>query len=876
MTLVGTVKGTVGGTTATSVAVVLPASIPAGSILVLGSAANLGTATASISGVSGTVTVLSGPDRRGTVESAYLWSVPVGAADSGATVTVTWSATGRIVAAGAVLSAQQTPSAGTPLIVAASSGTMPTVTNQSGDTLEIALAETTAAAAPVVTLPSPYTVDDSTGTTFASSGVNLHAAVGVDTGTGGGSVTTSPAAASLIGYSVSLAPSAFTRTGTATLALAASAVGRPAVTGTATLALTATGTSVQVAIRTGTATLALTPTGVGRPAVRGTATLGLSATGVGVPASISEGRVTVTIGGTWTQTWDLDRDLSPADLTLINAAGCVLDGLNAAWQAKSFFDQPEPVTLSMSLYIPETAAGPEPAEGVPVAVSIEPRGYVPGTGYDLLLEFYGRITDSPAKPWADGLWYDLIAVDHLSELGEVRTGRRKWSAEYAYLRVARIAKNLRSQGLKLEHPWPETDADVPNSVTLGIAAWAAASAKYLPLAWSDGTYYAPQWPDRAAEGIPVNEMLGEVTLTRPTWCDPYPATVKDYRHAGNFDLAELYAKPTATDWRRTYMQSYVLAGVDSAGDTVYRVQWATHRVENQAGLPMRAGVHSGVFGLTYRADAGEIPDTSRDGAWIPACAVPKDTIAWAVDKTDYPNRVTLEGFWVDWRDPQDSVWYWWQDRTWEQPERVKSSGPTEEVLATGFLTQPGMTEDLAATVVPLNEGDWIARARLGFWSDTLPRHVIESFEVLCDQIPDGRQWPRLFPDPHRATTDVFGGYMGRFLFVYGIRTAWNPRGQAHYFGQLIGATLAVERGKVKLSATVTQRRPGPNGPVGTLPTAVDGDFTTGEANLATRLRGQDPTPAIKWTDLSSTYPTVTWGMIDPTITALDLWMALPS
>lgn len=208
MTLLATVKGTVGGTSSLTVAVALPATIPAGSTLILASASNTGTGTASLSGAGGTPTVLSGPDRRGTVWSSYLWSVPLSAADNGGTITVTWTVAGRAVAAGAVFYAAGNPLSGTPLIVAASSGTMPSVTDQKGDTLEIGLGQTTAAAAPVVTLPSPYTRDDQASTTFASSGSNSYAAVGVDTGAGGGTATTSPAATALIGYTVSLLRSA--------------------------------------------------------------------------------------------------------------------------------------------------------------------------------------------------------------------------------------------------------------------------------------------------------------------------------------------------------------------------------------------------------------------------------------------------------------------------------------------------------------------------------------------------------------------------------------------------------------------------------------------------------------------------------------------
>jgi hypothetical protein len=262
----------------------------------------------------------------------------------------------------------------------------------------------------------------------------------------------------------------------------------------------------------------------------------------------------------------------------------------------------------------------------------------------------------------------------------------------------------------------------------------------------------------------------------------------------------------------------VAPGVDADGQTVYRVVYASTRVEHQAGLPLRADTTDGVLSVVPKVeDAGVIPDTSRDGCWIPGCAVPKDSVTWRVDKQLYPNTVRLNGFWRDDYDPPGSqfAWHWYHDVTFGTPESQAKYGRVERQLDLSYLAQPNMDETLALTVAPLNYGDDVAFGLLGFYSDSVPRYTVDAIDIRPDLISDPDSWPRLFTDPHYQPGEAdsyFGNVLGRFVFLYDLQAKWNPRGQAHYFGQLIGATLTVAKAKITMTAQLQQRRSGPNGP----------------------------------------------------------------
>lgn len=209
MSIKGTaLSATVGSTAVTARSVTLPAGIVTGDYLVIATASNTAGQTATISHAS--AVLLRGPDNAtGAVMRTYLWGVPLTSADSSATVTVTWGVAGRIVLVGAVLTGQDASTILTSTVALSSVSTlaMPAITDQGGDTIEIGLTQVTSGTAPTITLPGVYSADASALTTLAS-GSNCSGAIGVATGAGGGTASTSPSANRISGYTISFAPSA--------------------------------------------------------------------------------------------------------------------------------------------------------------------------------------------------------------------------------------------------------------------------------------------------------------------------------------------------------------------------------------------------------------------------------------------------------------------------------------------------------------------------------------------------------------------------------------------------------------------------------------------------------------------------------------------
>lgn len=203
--------------TATTLAVTLPAGLQAGDLLILVTAANTGSATCTVAGM----TAVSGPDySAASVLGTYIFKETLAAGQSGTTRTVTWSTTSRIAIAAVVLRGVDPASVlFTEATTNTSSTTSPTVTNQSGDTLVIACTRNTGSTVPVATIGSPYTVEtNANGETTFNSGADIGVYIGVDTGTGGASISTSPAATHINSYALSVAPSSTGFSGTASQA----------------------------------------------------------------------------------------------------------------------------------------------------------------------------------------------------------------------------------------------------------------------------------------------------------------------------------------------------------------------------------------------------------------------------------------------------------------------------------------------------------------------------------------------------------------------------------------------------------------------------------------------------------------------------------
>lgn len=815
---------------------------------------------------------------------------------------------------------------GTPLDVAQTSGTgnstHPLAASQTVSAGSLTIAAALLSQAPGTVTPDGTFTNEGSGSSTTSN-VRHYASVKRSNGSAGAVQAGWVANTGLwaIAANTFRAASAATVSPTGTITLSGSStlieVEAIAVSGGVTISGSAVTREVEIKAATGTITLSASSTLLEVEAIAPAGGVTISGSAVvreveiaaaAGPVTISGSAVvviptpaTVTIEvGAWAQSWELGTALDDDDLDMIALDGAALDSFVASWSAVDMLTQPDPVVVQFAVYVPETAAGPDLADGTRVHVLVTPPGFdEAGPDYDPMLEFYGRITDGEAVPRRDGLVYSVNAVDDLAGLGDLTLGLVDYPGvtaadpdpvhpETHNDRVYRIKDELADQGVTLEVTnYTDDEADALPPFAGNEAAWLAFYEAHLPIpSIATGAFY-PAYPERPANGIPALEMLKQITEPGCGWIRPWPdfksslgggPNLSDWRDVGWTDLFQLYDQPRATPWGRVYYQPYFAAGVDDDDQAVIRELWSTPRVNNNAGLPLKVSTAGGVLSLTPKADAGAVPDTSRDGAWIPGDAIPRDGITWRVDQGAYPNRITLAGTWIDFDGPTvGGSYYWYVSRWFQAPEHVEDDAGAfdprrvrDKGLDTDYLTPEGY-DSTAATANPLyNSGDWIGFTHLGFWSDSVPRYLVDGVEIRCNAIANPLQWPRLFPDPRRS--EMNGGHLGRFVFLYDLRPAWNPRRQSHYYGQLIGATMTIEAGRIRLNASLQQRRSGPNGPVGTLPGYMTSDDIT--SRIAQECNGQTPTPALKWSDtpVGSTIGDLTALDTDPALTALDFWL----
>jgi hypothetical protein len=227
-------------------------------------------------------------------------------------------------------------------------------------------------------------------------------------------------------------------------------------------------------------------------------------------AAVVATTITVDIGDDWSQTWTLGQD--PDDDEVKNVTGAILDNLTASWSAPDAMTQPTPTVLAFGVYVPATAPAPPTVEqGTAVHVLITPPGWVAGTEYAPVLEFYGRISDGDAVPWAEGLKYQLNAADPLAELGESQVGAEDWPQENMFERVNRIGRAMVELGHgPLITPWYTDDewtnllAGVP---AVGTPEYMELFRRKVPASDSQGFAAYPTMPQRPGEGAPTLDML---------------------------------------------------------------------------------------------------------------------------------------------------------------------------------------------------------------------------------------------------------------------------------------------------------------------------------------------------------------------------------
>lgn len=574
--------------------------------------------------------------------------------------------------------------------------------------------------------------------------------------------------------------------------------------------------------------------------------------------------------GDWSQEWELGQDIDPADVTMINAEGAILDGLTAQWSSDRMMAQPTPVEVAFNVYVPEGAIGPSLDEGVLSHVKIVPPDYTPNPDYLPLLDTYGTVTYGVAHPLANGLSFAVIHTDHLAGLGESMVGNVKWKGggfddlgqsppgQQWIDRFGRLKRAMAIDGQTLE--WDPVNMWTWDHVTPSIADMDPLDVSMIP------TNIGPVFPVRPGEPAPTNEVA-EQTLRHATKWGPQLSTYGtpkqmhvQWRVDGNVDLHETVEalRPTFREWSDTYMRPVMFATEDQDR---FRLAWVGPRVEGNAGLPLALELTDKLRLTAVPLDGTTIPDSSKYGAWVPGCAVPKDDVEWAVDKDAHPRQVRGTGYFrADVGGDAVSATDW----VVGYPYTPGHKGAELQI------DLPELTSDTDLDSVFMCQPESLLWSLTGYWYDTLPQYELATLPIRYDAIGDPDQWPRLFQQPDQdsrlGSLDWWAGAQGRFIFVYDIADRWHPYGLSYWWGFLKGATLTVEAGKITATAELAHREAGPNGPRGT-PTAVDG------SDRWTLLVGDTP-EAVTWdqwnadTDLAPLLP----ADIDPTVRWASLYL----
>lgn len=461
---------------------------------------------------------------------------------------------------------------------------------------------------------------------------------------------------------------------------------------------------------------------------------------------------------TFTPTVDTEADLEQLVST---DGGLVLDGLDAAWQLKEWPGQPDPTELTFSLYVPDVDTGPRPEQGDTVRVVIEPPGYDPAQSsfYGPVLDFEGRVTDADATVLRDGLSYDVVAVDYTADLGEESIGDEPWPEDLIFRRVETIM-----DASELPFVW-SFDADNMAGSSEGANTLKARDVDSQPTgALLEDTLR--QWAMWQGLGYP--NRIGDT------------ATVRDPSRDGPLQY-----------WGR----AYVIQQLDpNTGSLSFTLKYQTPRAPSPSALPYRLyDTGAGSWALEVRADSGALP--ADDGAvWLPAAAVDRHGLRWRQDKAAVVNRVRAraDGGFIGPRGGTRGSWV----SKW--PHEIAVNGPVEQRVEVTTGLYPS----------------YLTPMLLGAEYDAQPRYHLDELRIVPDELPT-EQWPRLFPR-REPTSDYFDGAPGRFVFLYGIDGRWNLGRRGEYFGQLAGARLSVRKGTLRLTARLVHRKPGPNGPSGSL------------------------------------------------------------
>lgn len=485
--------------------------------------------------------------------------------------------------------------------------------------------------------------------------------------------------------------------------------------------------------------------------------------------------------GSWSTTFE---QVTREDRTILASSpqadvANVLSGLSATWAAGDPFpSQPTAVTCSFSVYVPEpdAAVAQQLVQGSRVHLVLDTVDKVAGT--EPVVEFWGRVSEAEAGPLRDGLAFDLVCTDYTVDLAEQRVGDTPWPAEGTKARLGKIAA----------------------AVDDGVVITAAPGA--------------PLWEDKPATGnadplLDTTDVLGGDTGPQLVARDVDSQPTLDVL-AGTLDEYAVVVHPTtdALPWRDYvpadqpaakdgpgpallfWLRPYIAQDVDDQGVVTFRYAWATNRVPDARGLPLRL-VDDG-SGTYVLAEGPAAPAGDGSVARVHADHIPRTGIRWRMDKSTTPNRLRVTGAFYDYRNGENITGYGF---AYEQ--LVARNGPTE------LTVESQAADPFTARTYPL----------LGSYYDATPAYGLDSVTVDPSELP-GSQWPRWFP--FRRVTSYYSGHLGRFVYLYGMRSAWSPHHGGRYWGVLTGATVTVSGEGVRLVAQLLHREPGAHGVAGAL------------------------------------------------------------
>jgi len=532
--------------------------------------------------------------------------------------------------------------------------------------------------------------------------------------------------------------------------------------------------------------------------------------------------------GDWSAVFVAGED---ADEQLVADNGTVLDGLTAGWSMDGFPGTPTPVTVSLGLYVPAAAGNPPPIQqGAPIRVTITPPGFDPADpDYgDPVLGFRGRIDSADAEPMRDGLAYAVAATDYTAALNERGIGLAEWPAESWPDRWFRIYTSASGPGLEFEMYVPYDDVIYEKGF---------------------GPFNVRTRPPGATS---VAEFIDSHFRVTGYWLNSTESPAHDslvpyLRAVGPFHI------PPRRHWFRPFM---VQRFDDATGAHTLTHGWQTIGVAGAGACPLRFTVEGDRLTTVAAPELGVFPPDNRRSAWIPADAIDRGVV-WRQDKRTTVNRVRVNGEFQSLDAPLgEGPHLAYAEAEW--PALARENGPVEEVIETDVIDIIGDPEGPA----PGHGAGWLGPMLLGSMYDGSPRYTADELSVAPHLIPDGRQWPRFFPEvsPNPPAgwdepDNWYEFYAGKFVFIYGIKPEWSPTRRSTWFGQLTGANLTVSGGRLQITAQLAHR----------LPVPVSGDIDHDSPNSDAAGPGHNITHA----QFAAAFPTITSADVDPAVTNVD-------